>query len=59
MAKKDKGKDRGRDWKPWHIGMRVDLPEPKGEFRNVFEDVIEQMKSRKDAQSKSSAPSAE
>ena len=56
MAKKDKGRDRERGWKPWYIGMRVDLPEPKGEFRNVFKDVIEQMKSRKDAQSKSSAP---
>ena len=46
MAKKDKRKDRGRDWKPWYIGMRVDIPEPRGEFRNAFEDVIEQMQER-------------
>ena len=59
MAKKNKSEERGRGWKPWYIGMRVDIPEPKGEFRNVFEDVIEQMKSRKDAQSKSSAPRSE
>ena len=36
MAKKDERKDRGRDWKPWYIGMRVDIPEPKGKLRNLF-----------------------
>ena len=36
MAKKDKGKDRERGWKPWYMGTRVDIPEPKGEFRNLF-----------------------
>ena len=44
----------------WGIrGTIVVIPEPKGEFRNVFEDVIEQMKSRKDAQSKPNEPSSE
>ena len=43
MAKKDKGKDSGRDWHPWRMGTRVDIPEPKGKFRNAFEDVIDQM----------------
>ena len=46
MAKKDKGKDSGRDWRPWLMGTRVDIPEPKGKFRNAFEDVIEQMRNR-------------
>ena len=54
MAKKDKGGERGIDWDPWYMGMRVDLSEPKGEFRNVFEDVIEQMK-----ESKSNTPKSE
>ena len=36
MAKKDKGNDRERGWKPWYIGMRVDIPEPKGKLRNLF-----------------------
>ena len=36
MAKKDKGRDRGRDWKPWYMGTRVDIPEPKGRLRNLF-----------------------
>ena len=36
MAKKDKGKDRERGWKPWYMGTRVDIPEPKGRLRNLF-----------------------
>ena len=36
MAKKDKDKDRGLEWRPWYMGMRVDIPEPKGKFRNLF-----------------------
>ena len=50
MAKKDKRKDRGRDWKPWYIGMRVDIPLPKGKFRNLFEEkgmIPESMKRKK------------
>ena len=52
MAKKDKGKESGRDWHPWRMGTRVDIPEPKGKFRNAFKDVIEQMR-------KSDAPKSE
>ena len=36
MAKKDRGKDTERDWKPWYIGTRVDIPERKGKLRNLF-----------------------
>ena len=40
MAKKDKGKDRGRDWSPWYRRTRVDLPTPKGKFRNMFPEMV-------------------
>ena len=36
MAKKDKGKDRGLEWRPWYMGARVDIPEPKGKLKNLF-----------------------
>ena len=60
MAKKKEKRGGGGTSSFWGIrGTIVVIPEPKGEFRNAFEDVIEQMKSRKDAQSKSSAPRSE
>ena len=40
MAKKDKGKDRGRRRSSWHVGTRVDLPKPKGKFRNLFPEMV-------------------
>ena len=50
MTKKDKGRERGIDWEPWYMDMRVDLPLPKGKFRNLFEDrgmIPESMKRKK------------
>ena len=38
MAKKDKGKDRGRS--SWHVGTRADLPRAKGKFRNLFPEMV-------------------
>ena len=40
MAKKDKGKDRERRRSSWHVGTRVDLPRPKGKFRNLFPEMV-------------------
>ena len=40
MAKNDKGKDRGRDWSLWYRRTRVDLPTPKGKFRNMFPEMV-------------------
>ena len=40
MAKKDKGKDRGRRRSSWHVGTRVDVPRPKGKFRNLFPEMV-------------------
>ena len=50
MAKKDKGKERGVDWEPWYLKARVDIPLPKGKFRNLFEErgmIPESMKRKK------------
>jgi len=44
MAKKDKGKDRGRRRSSWHVGTRVDLPRPKGKFRNMFPEMVPKRK---------------
>ena len=40
MAKNDKGKDRGRRRSSWHVGTRVDVPRPKGKFRNLFPEMV-------------------
>lgn len=50
MAKKDKGGERGIDWDPWYLKARVDIPLPKGKFRNLFEErgmIPESMKQKK------------
>ena len=44
MAKKDKGKDRERDWSLWYRRTRVDLPTPKGKFRNMFPEMVPKRK---------------
>jgi len=47
MAKKKEKRGDGGTSSFWGIrGTIVVIPEPKGEFRNVFEDVIEQMQER-------------
>ena len=61
MAKKDKGGERGIDWEPWYIGMRVDIPLPKGKFRNLFEErgmIPESMKRKGDVR-ESDAPESD
>ena len=40
MAKKDKGKARERDWGPWYLKSRDDIPRPKGKFRNMFPEMV-------------------
>ena len=40
MAKKDKGKERERDWSPWYLKSRDDIPRPKGKFRNMFPEMV-------------------
>ena len=61
MAKKDKGKDRGRGWDPWYMySTRVDLPTPKGEFRNMFPEMVPKPKRTCDcAQSERGAAESE
>ena len=44
MAKKDKGKDRERDWSLWYRRTRVDIPRPKGKFRNMFPEMVPKRK---------------
>ena len=41
MAKKDKGKDRRREWDPRYLyRTRIDLPTSKGKFRNMFPEMV-------------------
>ena len=41
MAKKDKGKGRGRVWDPRYMfNARVELPMSKGKFRNMFPEMV-------------------
>ena len=41
MAKKDRGKGRGRVWDPRYMfNARVELPTPKGKFRNMFPEMV-------------------
>jgi len=40
MAKKDKDKESGRDWSPWYLKSRDDIPRPKGKFRNMFPEMV-------------------
>ena len=61
MAKKDKGRERGIDWEPWHLKARDDIPLPKGKFRNLFEErgmIPESMKRKSDVR-KSDAPESD
>ena len=42
------------------LPLRVDLPQPKGEFRNMFEDVVEQVRdSKRGVSGKPDAPKSE
>ncbi len=63
MFGRSKKKNKGRGVKRFRfddLPLRVDLPEPKGEFRNMFEDVVEQFKeSKRGASGKSDAPKSE
>ena len=64
MAKKDKGRDRGRGaGRGLFIRKsRVDLPEPKGKFRNLFAErgmIPESMKPNSDSRQKPAAPKSE
>ena len=40
MAKNDRGKVSGRDWSPWYLKSRDDIPRPKGKFRNMFPEMV-------------------
>ena len=60
MAKKDKGKDRERVWSLWYRRTRVDLPRPKGKFRNMFPEMVPKPKRTCDcAQSERGAAESE
>ena len=60
MAKKDKGKDRGREWSLWYRRTRDDIPRPKGKFRNLFPEMVPKPKRTCDcAQSERGAAESE
>ena len=48
MARKDKGKEKRRDWHPWYMGTRDDIPRPKGKFRNMFPEMVPKPKRTRD-----------